>query len=110
MHLLQSHQRECPAVKHSAIAIKGSSGGQFRGYNNFMIPVLWEFPAIVMLVVLLLSQEDADAETKEALNYIAPMWLSGMLGLAAARMVLVESRAIWTPLFWFRIATIVYFG
>jgi hypothetical protein len=99
-------------VKQSAAPINLGmlSRGQFRQRDNFMVPVLWEFPAIAILVFLLLVQENADAATKEALNYIAPIWLSGVLGFAAVRMITAESRAIWTPLFWFRIATIAYFG
>lgn len=99
-------------MKHPTVQIniRFLSGGRLRRRDNFMVPALWEFPAVAALVVLLLSQDNADVETKETLNYIAPIFLSVILGFAAIRMVIIESRAIWTPLFWFRIATISYFG
>jgi hypothetical protein len=100
---------EARHMKHSAMTT-APSNGRGRVATGFMVPVSWELPAIIILVFLLLPQESFDATMQEAMNHVAPLWLSGVLGYGAMRMIVLDSRAIWTPLFWFRIGTIVYFG
>jgi hypothetical protein len=78
--------------------------------EKIIIPVIWELPAISILAVMLLFQASSDAATQETMNYVAPFLLSGVLGYAALRMILLDNVAVWSPLFWFRIATIIYFG
>jgi hypothetical protein len=45
-----------------------------------------------------------------ALNILGPLALMVILGLACLRMLDVSPLAIWTPLFWFRIACLTYYG
>lgn len=81
-----------------------------RARRTPMVPVVWEMPAVAALALLVILQENADLSTQEFMNYAAPVCLSGILCYAALRMILLDSAAIWTPLFWLRIATSVYFG
>jgi hypothetical protein len=95
-------------MKHSvATALSDPRGLRLTG---FMVPVSWELPAIIILAFLLLSQESSDADIQNTMNHVAPLWLSGVLGYSAVRMIVSDTCAIWTPMFWFRIGTIVYFG
>jgi len=73
-------------------------------------PNWWEFPAIIVLVTTLAAADIWDWQAEETLNYLAPIWFSLALGVSALQMGVADSRAIWSPLFWFRVAVIVYFG
>lgn len=98
-------------VTHLATATGlGSARHHISAPEKLMGPVVWELPAIIALTVVLLSVPDSDTTTQETMNYFAPFWLSGALGYTALKMILLDSHTIWTPLFWFRIATITYFG
>ena len=73
-------------------------------------PNWWELPAILALTALLATAEIQDWRAEDILNIVAPAWLSLALGASALKMGTTDSRAIWTPLFWFRVATLIYFG
>jgi hypothetical protein len=73
-------------------------------------PNWWELPAILALVATLTAADIGDWRAEDTLNIVAPVWLSLALGASALKMGTVDSRAIWTPLFWFRVATLIYFG
>ena len=73
-------------------------------------PNWWEFPAVFLLVVTLAAADVWNWRAEETMNIVAPIWLSLALGITAAQMGLADGRAIWAPLFWFRVATIAYFG
>lgn len=73
-------------------------------------PNWWELPAILALTALLAAAEIGNWRAEDTLNIVAPVWLSLAVGASMLKMGTADSRAIWTPLFWFRVATLVYFG
>ena len=81
-----------------------------RTANPLIEPVSWEFPGVILLVALLAAAEISDWRAEGTMNYVAPVWLSFVLGVSALKMGLADHRAIWAPLFWFRAATVVSFG
>jgi hypothetical protein len=81
-----------------------------RATSPLIEPNWWELPAVFLLAATLAAADVWEWHAEETMNYLAPIWLSLALGLSATQMGMADSRAIWTPLFWFRIATIVYFG
>lgn len=84
--------------------------GTHRVTNPLIEPISWEFPVIVLLAILLFASDVLEWRAEETMNYVAPVCLSLALGVSAVKMALADSRAIWAPLFWFRVATVVYFG
>ena len=81
-----------------------------RAKDPLIEPNWWELPAILALTALLAAAEIEDWRAEDILNIVAPAWLSLALGASALKMGTTDSRAIWTPLFWFRVATLIYFG
>jgi hypothetical protein len=71
----------------------------------------WELFSLLALVCLYLFASDPNnLETTTRLNTIGPVILIGILGLSSLRMILLDPNTIWTALFWFRAATVVYYG
>jgi hypothetical protein len=70
-----------------------------------------EILALALLLLFLLF-EDAGLSGfgSPVVNQAAVATLIVVLGLGARRALQVEALAVWTPLFWFRIACAVYFG
>ena len=81
-----------------------------RAKDPLIEPNWWELPAILALTAVLTAAEIGDWRAEDTLNVVAPVWLSLALGVSALKMGTADSRAIWTPLFWFRVATLIYFG
>jgi hypothetical protein len=81
-----------------------------RATDPLIEPNWWELPAILALTATLTAADIWDWRAEETLNIVAPVWLSLALGASALKMGTADSRAIWTPLFWFRVATLIYFG
>ena len=81
-----------------------------RAKDPLIEPNWWELPAILALTALLTAADIGDWRAEETLNIVAPVWLLLALGASALKMGTADSRAIWTPLFWFRVATLIYFG
>src|SRR5919108_137043 len=76
-----------------------------------LVAPAWELAAIAGLICLYLVADTVFGDSShDALNIAGPLWLTVALGLSATRMVLGNTAAIWTGLFWFRVATAVYFG
>jgi hypothetical protein len=81
----------------------------FKG--SALIAPAWELVCLTLLLgVYLLADAMLGAEKTESFNLIGPVWLSGVLGLGALRMLLLDSSTVWTALFWFRVSAGVYFG
>ena len=81
-----------------------------RAKDPLIEPNWWELPAILALAATLTAADIGDWRAEDTLNIVAPVWLSLALGASALKMGTADSRAIWTPLFWFRVATLIYFG
>ena len=81
-----------------------------RAKDPLIEPNWWELPAIFALVATLTAADIGDWRAEDTLNIVAPVWLSLALGASALKMGTADSRAIWTPLFWFRVATLIYYG
>ncbi len=81
-----------------------------RAKDPLIEPNRWELPAILALTATLTAADIGDWRAEDTLNIVAPVWLSLALGASALKMGTADSRAIWTPLFWFRVATLIYFG
>ena len=81
-----------------------------RAKDPLIEPNWWELPAILALIATLTAADIGDWRAEDTLNIVAPVWLSLALGASALKMGTADSRAIWTPLFWFRVATLIYFG
>jgi len=64
----------------------------------------------VILATYELGEEFFGETCYGELNQIGPVALIGLLVFGAMRMVRRDSRSLWLGLFWFRIATAVYFG
>lgn len=74
-------------------------------------PAIWELAGLGTLIFTLLLGETAIGfSAYEALNWMAPVWLMAVLALGALRMARIEVRCVWSSLYWFRLATAVYFG
>jgi hypothetical protein len=79
--------------------------------RDCLAPPAWELAALAGLVGVYVGAETTVGDwSHEILNVAGPVWLTSVLGLAATRMVLMNPAALWTGLFWFRVATAVYFG
>jgi hypothetical protein len=81
-----------------------------RAKDPLIEPNWWELPAIFALIATLTAADIGDWRAEDTLNMVAPVWLSLALSASALKMGTADSRAIWTPLFWFRVATLIYFG
>lgn len=76
-----------------------------------LVPAAWELTAIAALLPFYSSLNAVLGEDEfEVVNTIGPLWLAAVLFAGAVRMVNIEKAAMWTGLFWFRVATAVYFG
>jgi len=76
-----------------------------------LCPAVWEPLALgALIVVMLLSEEALGGAAYEPMNWLAPIWLMIVLTLGALRMVRLDASAVWASLYWFRLATAVYFG
>src|SRR5260221_335879 len=75
-----------------------------------MAPI-WELAGLVLLLVFcLLVDQIFGAQSDDFINVAGPLWLTTILWLGAFRMAWLDAGAIWTALFWFRVATGLYFG
>lgn len=81
-----------------------------RAKDPLTEPTWWELPAILVLVAILAANEIWDWRAEDTLNIVAPVWLSLAVGAGALKMANVDGRAVWTPLFWFRVATLIFYG
>jgi hypothetical protein len=81
-----------------------------RAKDPLIEPNWWELPAIFVLAATLAAADVWDWRAEDTLNIVAPIWLSLALGASAVKMATSDSRALWSPLFWFRVATVIYFG
>ena len=99
-------ERNWPIIRRD-----GAGGRPVRRAKDPLIePNWWELPAILALTATLTAADIGDWRAEDTLNIVAPVWLSLALGASALKMGVADSRAIWTPLFWFRVATLIYFG
>ncbi len=74
-------------------------------------PAGWELLGFVLLVAFyLLSDELFGDEASGTTNIVGPVWLTAVLALGIVRMARMNSDAVWTALFWFRLSTAAYFG
>ncbi|SRR6266436_1169948 len=64
----------------------------------------------VLLAAYLLTDAMSGVEKIEIIDLVGPVWLTGVLCVSALRMSLLDSGAVWTALFWFRVSAAVYFG
>jgi len=87
-----------------------AAGPVGRARDPLIEPNWWELPAILVLVAILAAADIGDWRAEDTLNIVAPVWLSLALGVSALQMGAADSRAVWTPLFWFRVAVLMYFG
>jgi hypothetical protein len=80
-------------------------------YFDCLRPSGWEVVGLALLLAgYLLSEQALGREIYAATNIAGPLALMGVLAFGLARMVRMNSNGIWTSLFWFRLATAVYFG
>jgi hypothetical protein len=92
------------SIAHDVPPVRG------RATDGLIAP-WWELAGLGALVfVLYAAREFADATAVPVLNIIAPVTIAAILAASALHMVRVERIAVWTSLFWFRIATATYFG
>lgn len=63
----------------------------------------WELGGVVALIAVYLTQ-------LPYIDLVGPVVLMVLLLAGAVRMVFVSANAVWSSLFWFRLATAVYFG
>lgn len=71
----------------------------------------WELLSLGgLLCFYFLGQEFGGEDAYESMNLVGPALLTVILALGAARMAKLDANSIWTSLFWFRIATGIYFG
>ncbi len=71
----------------------------------------WELIGLgLLLAVYLVADTVFGAASADLLNIIGPACLTGVLSLGALRMLLLDTGAVWTALFWFRVSVAVYFG
>lgn len=76
-----------------------------------LAPAPWELTAIAALLPFYTALDAVLGEDAfEIVNTIGPLWLAVVLFAGAVRMVNIDKTAMWTGLFWFRVATAVYFG
>ncbi len=72
---------------------------------------IWELIGLAALAaVYFAGYSPTDLPTTNILNAYGPMVFTLLLSASAVRMVLQDSNAIWTALFWFRTSSAVYFG
>ena len=81
-----------------------------RAKDPLTEPTRWELPAILALVAILAANEIWDWRAEETLNIVAPVWLSLAVGAGALKMANGDGRAMWMPLFWVRVATLIFYG
>ena len=81
-----------------------------RAKDPLTEPTRWELPAILVLVAILAANEIWDWRAEETLNIVAPVWLSLAVGAGALKMANGDGRAMWMPLFWVRVATLIFYG
>jgi hypothetical protein len=71
----------------------------------------WELVALGILnAFYLLAGATNDAEFLTVVNTVGPVALMAILGSSAVKSVLFDRLNLWAALFWFRVATVVYFG
>jgi hypothetical protein len=71
----------------------------------------WEVAAIAVLLGFYILADNAfGQDSYEIINFFGPLSLAVVLILGSIRMVLIEPNAMWTGIFWFRVATAIYFG
>jgi hypothetical protein len=71
----------------------------------------WEIIALVALLVFYVCGFEAwGASAYEVMNFTGPVALIGILGFSAYSQARANPDFIWTILFWFRVATGIYFG
>ena len=71
----------------------------------------WEIIALVALLVFYVCGFEAwGASAYEVMNFTGPFALIGILGFSAYSQAKANPDFIWTILFWFRVATGIYFG
>ena len=74
-------------------------------------PAWWELCSIGLLIGTILACDEAiGAPAHDGLNLATPAILMITLALGALRMARLEPRSVWSSLYWFRLATAVYFG
>jgi hypothetical protein len=82
-----------------------------RSKSDPLAPPIWEITGLAALVCFYGIGDQLFGEPSYRLsNSIGPVWLVGVLGCGAYRMTRVNPNAVLTGLFWFRIATLLYFG
>lgn len=71
----------------------------------------WELLALGGLILFhVAAAEFAGASTLWLRAVVGPAVLAAILATGATQMMLAESAALWTALFWFRVSAAVYFG
>ncbi len=81
-----------------------------RAPDPLIQPNSWEFPSLFLLATTLAAADVWDWHAEDTLNIIAPIWLSLTLMGSALQMAMAEKRAIWAPLFWYRVSATLSFG
>jgi hypothetical protein len=80
-------------------------------YFDCLRPSAWELVGLALLLAsYLISEQVLGRDIYAATNIVGPLGLMGLLSFGLARMARMNPNAIWTALFWFRLATAVYFG
>jgi hypothetical protein len=78
---------------------------------DVLAPPAWELLSLILLVVCYVLVDGLfGADSYETLNVFGPLALAAVLAAGAAHMARVDVKAVWTAIFWFRIATGLYFG
>jgi hypothetical protein len=71
----------------------------------------WEIGGLIGLILAYLAAGELAGEgLVSLLNAAGPLWLMGVLIFGAVRMARPNPDNVWSSLFWFRIATAIYFG
>ncbi|WP_293992267.1 hypothetical protein [Sphingomonas sp.] len=81
-------------------------GDQFEG----LAPHPTEFFGIGFLMVMYALAMADGYGIVDAVNIIGPLMFIVIVGFAAVRLTRLNLHAIWTPVFWYRVAMVVYMG
>ncbi len=78
---------------------------------DILRPAGWEIGGLVALLLFYAVMNITLGEpADEAANFIGAVWFGGILVAGAVRAVRIDPVAMWTGVFWFRLASAVYFG
>ena len=86
---------------------------RFRACDTSLAPSLLEIlshSGIVLAYITVMIHRAGHGSGQLIVNLIGPLAMTGILAVAAWRLLRADGRNIWTALFWFRLSTGAYFG